>query len=271
VAVGAAIQAGVLSGDVKDMVLLDVTPLSLGMETLGGVMTVMIPRNTTLPSQKKETFTTAAGGQDSVEIHVLQGERTESKLNRTLGKFQLQGILPAPRGVPKIKVTFDIDANGILSVTAKDTATGKDQKITLTASSGLSEAEIQRMVKEAADHETEDKLTAEKIQRRNELDTLCYTLEKTFKEHEAKLQPADIQSLQALVAEGRAAFEKQDDDEIKTVSERLKKEAQRVGSAIYQDAGATAAAGETPHSSEPTKGPKSGIVDAEFDEAHGGP
>ncbi|MEO8875656.1 MAG: molecular chaperone DnaK, partial [Polyangiaceae bacterium] len=172
VAVGAAIQAGVLSGDVKDMVLLDVTPLSLGIETMGGVMTVMIPRNTTLPSQKKETFTTAADGQPSVDIHVMQGERPESKYNRTLGKFELQGILPAPRGVPKVEVTFDIDANGILSVTAKDIATGKDQKITITASSGLSEAEIQKMVKEAADNEAEDKILGEKIQRRNKLDNL---------------------------------------------------------------------------------------------------
>ncbi|MEO7110765.1 MAG: molecular chaperone DnaK [Polyangiaceae bacterium] len=268
VAVGAAIQAGVLSGDVKDMVLLDVTPLSLGMETLGGVMTVMIPRNTTLPSQKKETFTTAAGGQDSVDIHILQGERTESKLNRTLGNFQLQGILPAPRGVPKIEVTFDIDANGILSVTAKDTATGKDQKITITASSGLSESEIQKMVKEAADHEAEDKVTAEKIQRRNKLDNLCYTLEKTFKEHTAKLQPADITSLEALVAEGRAAYEKQDDDMIKTVTERLEKESQRVGSAVYQDATSPSSNDATSSSAEAPKGPKGGVVDAEFDDAH---
>ena len=150
VAVGAAVQAGVLSGDVKDMVLLDVTPLSLGVETLGGVMTAMIPRNTTIPTQKKEIFSTATDSQPSVEVHVLQGERTEARYNRTLGKFHLEGIMPAPRGVPKVEVTFDIDANGILSVHAKDMATGKDQKITITANSGLNEAEIQRMVKEAA-------------------------------------------------------------------------------------------------------------------------
>ncbi len=153
VAVGAAVQAGVLSGDVKDLVLLDVTPLCLGVETLGGVMTTMIPRNTTIPTQKKEIFSTATDSQPSVEIHVLQGERTEARYNRTLGKFHLEGIMPAPRGVPKVEVTFDIDANGILSVHAKDTATGKDQKITITANSGLNEAEIQKMVKEAQEHE----------------------------------------------------------------------------------------------------------------------
>src|ERR1700684_3098711 len=153
VAVGAAVQAGVLSGDVKDMVLLDVTPLSLGVETLGGLTTVMIPRNTTIPTQKKEVFSTASDSQPSVEVHVLQGERTEARYNRTLGKFHLEGIMPAPRGVPKIEVTFDIDANGILSVHAKDMATGKDQRITITASGGLKEDEIQRMVKEAGEHE----------------------------------------------------------------------------------------------------------------------
>src|SRR5258707_1427216 len=167
VAVGAAVQAGVLSGDVKDMVLLDVTPLSLGVETLGGVMTPMIPRNTTIPAQKKEVFSTAADSQPSVEVHVLQGERTEAKYNRTLGRFHLDGILPAPRGVPKIEVAFDIDANGILSVHAKDVATGKDQRITITASGGLKEDEIQRMVSEAAANESEDKQRREEIERRN--------------------------------------------------------------------------------------------------------
>jgi hypothetical protein len=179
VAVGAAVQAGVLSGDVKDLVLLDVTPLSLGVETLGGVMTVMIGRNTTIPTQKKEIFSTATDNQPSVEVHVLQGERTEARYNRTLGKFHLEGIMPAPRGVPKVEVTFDIDANGILSVHAKDTATGKDQKITITANSGLSDNDIQRMVKEASEHEAEDKKRREEIERRNKLDNLCYTLEKT--------------------------------------------------------------------------------------------
>src|SRR5579863_2697978 len=180
VAIGAAVQAGVLAGDVKDLVLLDVTLLSLGVETLGGVMTVMIPRNTTIPTQKKEIFSTATDSQPSVEIHVLQGERTESKYNRTLGKFHLEGIMPAPRGVPKVEVTFDIDANGILSVHAKDMATGKDQKITITSNSGLNDSDIQKMVKEAQEHEAEDKERREQIERRNKLDNLCYTLEKTI-------------------------------------------------------------------------------------------
>ena len=172
VAIGAAVQAGVLAGDVKELVLLDVTPLSLGVETLGGVMTVMIPRNTTIPTQKKETFSTAADSQPSVEVHVLQGERTESKYNRTLGNFKLEGIMAAPRGVPKIEVTFDIDANGILSVSAKDLATNKDTKIRIEGNSGLSEAEIQKMVNEASQHEAEDKAKREQIERRNKLDTL---------------------------------------------------------------------------------------------------
>src|SRR5208283_2674896 len=199
VAVGAAVQAGVLSGDVKDMVLLDVTPLSLGVETLGGVMTVMIPRNTTIPSQKKEVFSTATDSQPSVEVHVLQGERTEARYNRTLGRFHLEGIMPAPRGVPKIEVTFDIDANGILSVNAKDTATGKDQKITITANSGLSEAEIQKMVKDAAEHEAEDKQRREQIERRNKLDNLCYTLDKTLSENKEKIPAADLATLEGLI------------------------------------------------------------------------
>src|SRR5436190_1078295 len=192
VAVGAAVQAGVLAGDVKDLVLLDVTPLSLGVETLGGVMTVMIPRNTTIPTQKKEVFSTATDNQPSVEIKVLQGERTEARYNRTLGKFHLEGIMPAPRGMPKIEVSFDIDANGILSVHAKDMATGKDQKITITSNSGLNESDIQRMVKEASEHEAEDKERREQIERRNKLDNLCYTLEKTVAENKEKLPAADV-------------------------------------------------------------------------------
>src|SRR6201996_5226245 len=211
VAIGAAVQAGVLAGDVKDLVLLDVTPLSLGVETLGGVMTVMIPRNTTIPTQKKEIFSTAADSQPSVEVHVMQGERTAARYNRTLGRFHLEGIMPAPRGVPKVEVTFDIDANGILSVHAKDTATGKDQKITITANSGLSESEIQNMVKDAQEHEREDKVRREQIERRNKLDNLCYTIEKTPSENKDKIQGQDLSSLEGLIKEGREAVEKQDD------------------------------------------------------------
>jgi molecular chaperone DnaK len=274
VAIGAAVQAGVLSGDVKDMVLLDVTPLSLGVETLGGVMTAMIPRNTTIPTQKKEIFSTATDSQPSVEVHVLQGERTEARYNRTLGKFHLEGIMPAPRGVPKVEVTFDIDANGILSVHAKDMATGKDQKITVTANSGVSEADIQRMVAEAKEHEAEDKARREQIERRNKLDNLCYTLEKTIAESKDKI--GDVTSIEALIREGRQAVEKQDDDAVKSVSERLEKEAHRIASVMYQQAGAPGGAPGGPGDAGPGadgtpggdggKKKDGGVIDAEFEE-----
>jgi molecular chaperone DnaK len=275
VAVGAAVQAGVLAGDVKDIVLLDVTPLSLGVETLGGVMTVMIGRNTTIPTQKKEVFSTATDSQPSVEVHVLQGERTEAKYNRTLGKFHLEGIMPAPRGMPKIEVTFDLDANGILSVHAKDTATGKDQKITITANSGINEAEIQRMVKEAAEHEKEDKERREQIERRNKLDNLCYTLEKTISENKEKLAATDLSTIEGLIKEGRQAVEKQDDEQVKGVMDRLEKEAHRIAGVMYQGAG-PGAPGAAPGNGgppgeaaggEPPKGKKEGgVIDAEFEE-----
>jgi molecular chaperone DnaK len=276
VAVGAAVQAGVLSGDVKDLVLLDVTPLSLGVETLGGVMTVMIPRNTTIPTQKKEIFSTATDSQPSVEIHVLQGERTEAKYNRALGKFHLEGIMPAPRGVPKVEVTFDIDANGILSVHAKDTATGKDQKITITANSGLNEAEIQKMVKDAQEHEREDKERRDQIERRNKLDNLCYTIEKTLSENKDKIQGNDLATLEGLIKEGREAVEKQDDAKVQDVSARLEKEAHRLASVMY---GASGPPGGDANGSGPTapgadgappaekKG--GGVIDAEFEETGG--
>jgi molecular chaperone DnaK len=277
VAIGAAVQAGVLSGDVKDMVLLDVTPLSLGVETLGGVMTVMIARNTTIPTQKKEIFSTATDNQPSVEVHVLQGERTEARYNRTLGKFHLEGIMPAPRGVPKVEVTFDIDANGILSVHAKDTATGKDQRITITANSGLSEDQIKNMVKEAAEHEAEDKERREQIDRRNKLDNLCYTLEKTMSESKDKLPATDVATLEGIIKEARSAIEKQDDEAVKAASEKLEKEAHRLASVMYQGAapggpGGPAAGGPSPGDGAPPppegKGgdKKGGVIDAEFEE-----
>ena len=277
VAVGAAVQAGVLAGDVKDMVLLDVTPLSLGVETLGGVMTTMISRNTTIPTQKKEIFSTATDSQPSVEVHVLQGERTEARFNRTLGKFHLEGMMPAPRGVPKIEVTFDIDANGILSVHAKDTATGKDQKITVTANSGVTEADIQRMVKEAAEHEAEDKERREQIERRNKLDNLCYTLEKTIGDNKEKLVATDIATLEGLIKEGRQAVEKQDDEAVKSVSERLEKEAHRIASVMYQGQGGGVAGqnggpapgpneGGAPAAGGESKKKDGGVIDAEFEE-----
>ena len=278
VAIGAAVQAGVLAGDVKELVLLDVTPLSLGVETLGGVMTVMIPRNTTIPTQKKETFSTAADSQPSVEVHVMQGERTESRYNRTLGKFHLDSIMAAPRGVPKIEVTFDIDANGILSVSAKDTATGKDQKITITANSGLSEAEIQKMVNEASQHEAEDKEKREQIERRNKLDTLCYQLEKQITENKDKLGGTDVAPIEALIKEGREAVEKQDDDAIKRVSEQLEQAAHKMAEAAYGAAGGPGGAGgpgEGPgaEGGAPAGGAGAakkddGVIDAEFEETN---
>src|SRR5690349_21037241 len=234
VAIGAAVQGGVLTGDVKDMVLLDVTPLSLGIETLGGVMTTMIPRNTTIHAQKKEVFSTATDSQPSVEVHVLQGERAEARYNRTLGRFHLDGILPAPRGVPKIEVTFDIDANGILSVHAKDMATGKDQRITITASGGLKEDEIRGMVAEAQRHEAEDSKRREEIERRNKLDNLCYTLEKTLADNKDKLPEADVSTLTAAIAEARRAIEKQDDAEVKAAFERLERESHRIAAELYR-------------------------------------
>jgi len=273
VAIGAAVQGGVLSGDVKDVVLLDVTPLSLGVETLGGVMTVMIPRNTTIPTQKKEIYSTAADSQPSVEIHVLQGERAQANANRTLGKFKLDGLPPAPRGVPKIEVTFDIDANGILSVVAKDMATGKDQKITITASSGLSEADVKKMVEDAANHEAEDKQRREEVDRRNKLDNMCYTLEKQIAENKEKLQGVDIAKIEQLIKDGRDAVEKQDDPRVTRVLENLEKEAHAMASKLYETAGATgpngappgAAGGGTPGADGGGER-KSDVIDAEFEE-----
>jgi len=273
VAIGAAVQAGVLSGDVKDLVLLDVTPLSLGVETLGGVMTVMIPRNTTIPTQKKEVFSTASDSQPSVEIHVLQGERAESRYNRPLGKFHLEGIMPAPRGVPKIEVTFDIDANGILSVHAKDTATGKDQKITITANSGLNDDQIKKMVRDAEENEAADKERREQVERRNKLDQMCYQLEKTISENKEKLQSADVSTLEGLIRDGRAAIEKQDDDAIKATLDKLEKEAHRLASVMYQGApggdGPGAPPGGAPGAppgAAPGAKKKGDVIDAEFEE-----
>jgi molecular chaperone DnaK len=267
VAIGAAVQGGVLAGDVKDVVLLDVTPLSLGVETLGGVMTVMIPRNTTIPTQKKEVYSTASDSQPSVEIHVLQGERAQASQNRTLGRFHLDGIPPAPRGVPKIEVTFDIDANGILSVMAKDTATGKDQKITITANSGLEDKDIDRMVKEAQEHEAEDRRKREEIERRNKLDNLCYTLEKQISENKDKLGDTDLGSIENLIKEGREAVERQDNAKIETVLEQLEKEAHALASKLYQ----TPPGAEAPPASGSAGAGKKGkddVIDAEFEESN---
>jgi len=273
VAIGAAVQAGVLSGDVKNIVLLDVTPLSLGIETLGGMMTMMIPRNTTIPTQKKETFSTATDNQPSVEIHVLQGERPDAKNNRTLGKFHLEGIAPSPRGVPKIQVSFDIDANGILSVQAQDQATGKDQKITITANSGITKNEIERMVQDAEANQREDQERREAVERRNKLDSLCYQLERTITDNKDKIAAADATTLSALITEAREAIEKQDDDKVKGVAERLEKEAHRISAAMYNgpgqpDAGAAAPNGDPDgkNGSGGASAKKNDVIDGEFEE-----
>jgi molecular chaperone DnaK len=271
VAIGAAVQGGVLAGDVKDVVLLDVTPLSLGVETLGGVMTVMIPRNTTIPTQKKEVYSTASDSQPSVEIHVLQGERAQAGQNRTLGRFHLDGLPPAPRGVPKVEVTFDIDANGILSVMAKDTATGKDQKITITANSGLEDKDIDRMVKEAQEHEAEDKRKREDVERRNKLDNLCYTLDKQISENKDKLGDTDLGAIESLIKEGREAVERQDAAKIATVLESLEKEAHAIAAKLYQappDAAAAAGGGPAPGAASGNANKGGDVIDAEFEESN---
>jgi molecular chaperone DnaK len=275
VAVGAAVQGGVLGGEVQDVVLLDVTPLSLGVETLGGVMTVMIARNTTIPTQKKEIYSTASDNQTSVEIHVLQGERANARDYRTLGKFHLEGLPPAPRGMPKVEVTFDIDANGILSVQAKDMATGKDQKITITASSGLNKDDIDRMVKEAASHEAEDKKRRDEIERRNKLDSLTYQLEKQITENKEKLGGVDLGAIESLIKEGRAAIEQQDDEKVQDISAKLEKEAHAIAAKLYESAGGPAGGPGGPSAGSPgggsdgspgTDGKKKDVIDAEFEE-----
>ncbi|HWG53727.1 MAG TPA: molecular chaperone DnaK [Gemmatimonadaceae bacterium] len=246
VAIGAAIQGAVLTGEQKDVLLLDVTPLSLGIETLGGVTTVLIPRNTTIPTKKSEIFSTADDNQTTVEIHVLQGERELATYNKTIGKFQLTGIPPAPRGMPQVEVTFDIDANGILHVTAKDKATGKEQKIRIEASSGLSENEIQRMVKDAESHADEDKQRREEIDARNKLDGLAYQVEKESKEWGDKL-PADIKSkLESAVERSRKALRGDDMNEIRAAQEELSHAFGEAGQSFYaQQRSAEQAAGPT--------------------------
>jgi molecular chaperone DnaK len=242
VAIGAAIQAGVLAGDVKDVLLLDVTPLSLGIETLGGVMTVLIQRNTTIPTKKAETFSTAEDSQTTVEIHVLQGERQMAIDNKTIGRFQLTGIPPAPRGVPQIEVTFDIDANGILHVTAKDRATSKEQKIRIEASSGLSEQEIDRMVKDADAHAGEDKERREKVEARNQLDSLVYQVEKDTKDWGDKLSGDAKARVETAIERGKKALKQDDLTELRDAREELMQAFSAAGQQFYQAQAAQEAA-----------------------------
>jgi len=253
VAIGAAIQAGVLKGEVKDVLLLDVTPLSLGIETLGGVFTRMIERNTTIPTKKEEIFSTAADGQNEVEIHVIQGERQMAADNKTLGRFHLIGIPPAPRGVPKIQVTFDIDVNGILQVIAKDMATGRDQRITITASSGLSKNTVENLVQEAKAHEEEDKKKKEEIETFNQADTLIYATQKAVSEYGDKLNDAEKKEIEDAISELKDAIEKKGVEAVKSGIEKLGKASQKIGEEMYKQAAEQQAQAQQQATSDNTK------------------
>jgi len=269
VAVGAAVQAGVLAGEVKDLLLLDVTPLTLAIETLGGVATPMIPRNTTIPTKKTETFSTAADSQTEVEVHVLQGERPMAGQNRTLGKFKLAGIPPAPRGVPQIEVTFDIDANGILNVNAKDTATGKDTRITITSSSGLSKEEVERMAKDAESHAAEDKEKREEIEARNALDGMVYNIEKMLKESGEKVQAADKTDVEAALAEAKKTLEGSPSAaDLRAANDKLTQASHKFAEVMYKANAASAGPGAPTAQADGTPGTEQkkdeGVIDAEY-------
>lgn len=277
VAAGAAVQGGVLGGEVKDILLLDVTPLSLGVETLGGVMTVMISRNTTIPTKRTETYTTAADSQTSVEIHVLQGERPMAAQNRTLGRFHLVGLPPAPRGVPQIEVTFDIDANGIVNVSAKDMATSKEQAITITASSGLVEDDIKRMVKDAESHADEDKRNRESIEAKNHLDSLIYNTEKLIAENRDKIPVGELSALESALAEGKKALEGQDVAQMKAATETILQANHKVAEVLYKQRTGGDASGGPAYGPGPGNPPPGGdgggkgsgggeVIDAEYED-----
>ena len=270
VAIGAAIQAGVLAGEVKDILLLDVTPLSLGVETLGGVSTKLIPRNTTIPTKKSETFSTAADGQTSVEIHVVQGEREMAGDNKSLGRFRLDGIPPAPRGVPQVEVTFDIDANGILAVVAKDKASGKEQSITITGASTLDKMDVERMVRDAESHSTEDKKRREEVDLKNEADSLTFSAERQIKEFGDRVPPEDKTKVETLITDLRAAMNINDIDKIRSLKEELQQAVYGLSSKLYQESGGptSADASGSPGSgpSPDSKGPDDDVIDADFTE-----
>jgi molecular chaperone DnaK len=269
VAVGAAVQGGVLAGEVKDVLLLDVTPLSLGIETLGGVFTKLIERNTTIPTRKGETFSTAADSQTSVEIKVYQGERTMARDNRLLGVFQLANIPPAPRGVPQIEVTFDIDANGILNVSAKDRATNNEQKITITSSSGLSKDEVEKMARDAESHAAEDRKQRDTIESRNRADAMIYNVEKTLREHRDKVDAADAQTIESAIEETKKAMTENDAAKINAATDKLTNASHKLAEAMYASAqqpgaGAPGGDGAKTAGDQQEKKDKDNVVDAEF-------
>ncbi len=273
VAIGAAIQAGVLQGDVSDVLLLDVTPLTLGIETLGGASTPVIPRNTTIPTSKGQTFSTAADNQPSVEINVLQGERSMASDNKSLGRFMLDGMPPAPRGVPQIEVTFDIDANGILSASAQDKATGREQKITITAGSGLDKEEVEKLRQDAELHAEEDAKRREEVEIRNQADSLAYTAEKTLREQAEKVEDDVKAEVETKVKAVRTALEGQDSEAIRTAMTELGESMQKIGAAMYGDAGETegeaappGANGEAPTGQAEEEKEAEGTVEGEFRE-----